>query len=279
MIVKFFQHDIRQGLVKYIGRYILAVLIGAIACGMVDQAGEYFQQWYGQNLSIWEYGLNLFQGQSPFVFKKGSNNSFEVPMTWFMLYLCLMFCVGDYIRQDMHGFGMYMMVKSRKRSIWWCSKCVWCICVNLLYFACAWLGTLAYAWARYGEISFRDHITLANMIYGTDFIGVGASDMLVNLLVLPLMVGIIQSLLQMILTVQYSSSAGMVVVFMMLVVSSYYGSSYLPHGYAMIARFFSSDGADALSVRFGLLYLTIWIIALWVIGYIIVRKKDVFGRE
>ena len=28
-------------------------------------------------------------------------------MTWFMLYLCLMFCVGDYIRQDMHGFGMY----------------------------------------------------------------------------------------------------------------------------------------------------------------------------
>ena len=53
MIVKFFQHDIRQGLVKYIGRYILAVLIGAIACGMGDQAGEYFQQWYGQNLSIW----------------------------------------------------------------------------------------------------------------------------------------------------------------------------------------------------------------------------------
>lgn len=31
MVVKFFQHDIRQGLVKYIGRYILAVLIGAIA--------------------------------------------------------------------------------------------------------------------------------------------------------------------------------------------------------------------------------------------------------
>lgn len=61
--------------------------------------------------------------------------------------------------------------------------------------------------------------------------------MLVNLLVLPLMVGIIQSLLQMILTVQYSSSAGMVVVFMMLVVSSYYGSRYLPHGYAMITRF------------------------------------------
>ena len=149
--------------------------------------------------------MNLFQGQSPFVFTKGSNNSFEVPMTWFMLYLCLMFCVGDYIRQDMHGFGMYMMVKSRKRSIWWCSKCAWCICVNLLYFTCAWLGTLAYAWARYGEISFRDHITLANMIYGTDFIGVGASDMLVNLLVLPLMVGIIQSLLQMILTVQYLS--------------------------------------------------------------------------
>ena len=55
MIVKFFQHDIRQGLVKYIGRYILAVLIGAIACGMVDQAGEYFQQWYGQpvNMGIW----------------------------------------------------------------------------------------------------------------------------------------------------------------------------------------------------------------------------------
>ena len=30
MIVKFFQHDIRQGLVKYIGRYILAVLIGRL---------------------------------------------------------------------------------------------------------------------------------------------------------------------------------------------------------------------------------------------------------
>ena len=30
MIVKFFQHDIRQGLVKYIGRYILAVLIGCL---------------------------------------------------------------------------------------------------------------------------------------------------------------------------------------------------------------------------------------------------------
>lgn len=279
MIIKFFQHDIRQGLEKHIGRYILAALIGAVACSMIDLTGEYFRELYGQNLSIWEYGLYLFQGQTPFVLTKGSVNTFEVPMTWFMLYLCLLFCIGDYIRQDMHGFGMYMMVKSRKRSIWWCSKCMWCIAVNLLYFFSAWMGIFAYTWVRYGDVSLKDHLILSNMVFGTNFIGVGASDMLLNLLVLPLMVGIIQSLLQMILTVQYNSSAGMVVIFMMLVITSYYGNPYLPHGYSMTARFFSSDGADALSCQFGLLYLAVWMLALWVIGYIVVRKKDVFGRE
>ena len=88
MIVKFFQHDIRQGLVKYIGRYILAVLISAIACGMLDQAGEYFRQWYGQNLSMWE--LSLIHISDPTRLLSISYAGFCLKKTTYTLFSCML---------------------------------------------------------------------------------------------------------------------------------------------------------------------------------------------
>lgn len=282
MIGKFIKHDLKEGLIRYRARYILLILVCVITCIILDRSSEYFIKLYGQNWSLLEFGINNFYGRMPFHYSADSGDTFAVPFGWILQYLVLSYCIGDYIRRDMHGFGMYMIVQSKKRSYWWISKCIWCCVVNIVYFALIWCVNISYVWIAYGEVNLEKHALLLESCYGTIFGNVSVARLLIMTALLPMLAGIVQSLFQITISIIYEGTVSMAAVTAALVIACYYGNPFLPHGYAMVVRYFPDNINPAFSpnqIGFGIVYLCGLSVLLAIIGYLVVRKKDIYGRS
>lgn len=281
MILKFMKHDLYEGIFRYKKRFVLLIFLCVTACIMLDRSTEYFRELYGQDWSPLEYGISHFFGRHPFDYDVSHGDTFTVPFEWAAVYLILAYCTGDYIIRDMKGFGMHMMVKSKKRSYWWISKCIWCLAVNAIYFTLVWGVYTAYSWMMHGQAGYDKHLLLLQSSYGDIFESMPLSQLFCMTMLLPFMAGIAQSFIQMILSLICGAAQSMVILTFLLVGSCYYGNPLLPHGYAMVVRYFPSDLVPSFqpnSIRGGILYLCIFIVLSGIGGYMIVRKKDVYGE-
>ena len=209
-------------------------------------------------------------------------NRFEIPFQWLMIYFLLAYCIGSYVRDDMEGFGMQFMVKSGKRALWWWSKCLWAVLVNGLYFVLLFAVDVSFAWLYSGDSSITIHDMSLVVLYGNQAAEMGVGGIILYTIAVPLLVGVVQSLLQMVGNIAIGSVPTMVLLSALLVLSGYYGHRMLIHGYAMVCRYIPRSAEfeyDALDVRFGLVYLAVLVVLLAAAGYIIVRKKDILEKK
>ena len=106
------------------------------------------------------------------------------------------------------------------------------------------------------------------------------AQLLCMTLLLPVLVGIVQSLFQIILSIQIGSIPSLVVTSGILVVSTYYSNCFLVHGYAMVTRYYTDDMYPdyvPLDRQFALVYLAVCMLFLIGAGYKVIRKKDILG--
>ena len=89
---------------------------------------------------------------------------------------------------------------------------------------------------------------------------------------------IVQSMLQLLLSLYMNSAAVMSVITFILVLASYYGNRFLVHGYAMACRYYSDSlypQDEVLTTAFGIPYLVCLIVGLVGCGYGIIRKRNI----
>lgn len=280
-IVKFIKYDISEGIFRYWKRYLLVILIVAIACVTFNREVENYLAVYDGGWSPLEYGINEFWGKYPFVYNSGNDDAFTLPFEWVMIYLTLAFCIGSYISDDMHGFGIQMMIKSRQRYRWWSSKCFWSICVNGIYFGLLWLVNCAFSWILKGNIFFEKNEMLLGINYGEKLAWTSIGDLIVMTLVMPCLVGVVQSLFQMLGTICLGSIPTIALISGILVISSYYSNRFLWHGYAMVSRYYDDQSYlnyVALDYHFGIPYCVITLVLIMVIGYFVIQKKNIVEK-
>lgn len=282
-LIRFLNYDINEGLFRYWKRFLSMILLGIVFCAIFNKKWEFLIALYGEESTLLGYGIEQFWGRLPFpqeAFQAGI--SFELPFAWLLLYLLLAYCIGSYVRDDMEGMGAYLMVKSRQRSIWWISKVLWCVLVNVVYFGLLWCVNIGYAWIAVGDVRFEKQEMLLMMQYGSQVAYTETETFLLMTVLLPFMVGVVQSLLQMIGTICFGGIPAMIGTAGILVLSCYYGGKFLPHGYAMVTRYYpdiSQPDMLTLQADFGIAYLAVWILALVVIGYLILRKKNILDNR
>ena len=282
MIFKFISYDIKEGTIKYLGKFFIVIVLTIISCIILDKKTEFVTDIFNQHWGFAESCLDIFSGRYPFKFEWDSVERFELPFTWFLIFFFLAYCIGDYLNKDMHGFGMQMMVHSRKYSTWWISKCIWSIFTTVLYFAFIYASVLGYSWVKYGEISNERHYLMYEMRFGSGnkFQNITTERLMFLIILMPVMVGILQTLLQIIMSMFFDATKNMTVIGGILIISCYYGNPFLPHGYAMVYRYFSDgSGTKVLEEAFGIKYLAILIFILFIVGYFILRRKDILEKN
>ena len=276
--LRFLNYDIEEGLLRFWKRYLLVILAGVVVCAVFQNSMEYFMKMYQEGLSPLEYGINTFWGRYPYHYDPSLMDSFRVPFSWIMEYLLIAYCIGSYVTEDMQGMGIQLMTKSGQRVIWWLSKGIWCIIVNLVYFGLIWGVHLAFSWILTGDVRTMKHEMLIESYYGMEVAQTSVAQLLCMTLLLPVLVGIVQSLFQIIVSIGIGSIPALVVTSGILVVSTYYSNRFLVHGYAMVCRYFTDDmDTDyvPMQVSFGIIYLVICILILMGAGYKIIQKKDI----
>lgn len=278
--LRFLNYDIEEGLFRFWKRYLLVILLGVIVCAIFQNSMDYFIKLYQEGFSPLEYGMNAFWGRYPYHYDPDVLDSFQVPFSWIMEYLLLAYCIGSYVAEDMQGLGIQLMTKSGQRFIWWMSKCIWCIVVNLVYFGLIWGVNMAFSWIMIGDVHIVKHEMLLEACYGREVVQTPVAQLLCMTLLLPVLVGIVQSLFQIILSIQIGSIPSMVVTSGILVVSTYYSNRFLVHGYAMVTRYYTDDMYPdyvPLDRQFALVYLAVCMLFLIGAGYKVIRKKDILG--
>lgn len=113
--------------------------------------------------------LNILQGMSEYI--PAEEASFSLPTTWLLMVFFIFYIQGDYVRQDLSGFGLQRMVRIGGGR-WWLSKCVWLLATAALYMGILYGMQFLLAWIMNGGIVLpKDDI----WIYEAGF-----SDLLAN---------------------------------------------------------------------------------------------------
>ncbi len=123
-IKRFIINDIKRSIIH--NKYRIFICAGIVSALMIT-----FYSYANSNraaneagimLSFYDYILYVIRGV---VRVTGQNvNRLEIPYVWISLCVMNGIMVLDYMYSDMRGIGRNVLVYSRKKSVWWLSKCI-----------------------------------------------------------------------------------------------------------------------------------------------------------
>lgn len=281
--LRLLKYDINEGTLKYLFRYLFIVPFVLVSCIKFDADNVFTYYMSGERASAVEQMYNLFGGAFPFDYHADTSSVFSFPMNWIMVYVCLALLIGGHIKDSTKGFGLQLFVGSGNRIRWWIAKCIWAVFVTASYICFIFITIMSYEWIRYGNVSFDKSYYLFPNAFGTQMDElVTYGRLLAMAFIMPFLVGVIQSLIQMILSLYVDTGPALSVVLAAVVLSVYYSGSWGFYGYAMNVRYGVAEGNSVhvqLSFDVGRWYLLIAVIVFFIAGAVFIRRKDVLKNE
>lgn len=273
------KYDINEGFFKYWYKWILVFVLQLVNCCVAYNGTTFIREIYGNvPLSALEVGAWSGIGRFPYIFNPDVADKFSLPFEWIVQYSVLAYLIGGYIKEDMQGYGVHLMIKSRKRSLWWLSKSIWCVFINVMYFVAIWITNIAFSWIVSGKEMFVIHkFTMENI--NRYFNGISGKQVFLVMILLPLLVGILHSMIQMVTSMFFGEEAALCLIGVLLVVTSYYSHPLLFSGYSMSKRFIENplDATfEVLNYKFGLIYMVSAIVVIYILGLVYTKKKNIY---
>lgn len=87
------------------------------------------------NLTMADFLASMFGGMA--VFHPELGQPFELPISWMLTMLLMLFLPLSYPLRDMRGFGLHVLVASSDRKSWWMAKCLWLFVYTIAFWAVA----------------------------------------------------------------------------------------------------------------------------------------------
>lgn len=268
------KHDFKQGTLRMWQGYICAFMI---CCGSAVYLRSIIDNLisYGSLFSsgtMIDYYMFSLKGLE--VYKITKESTFQIPVYWFCYHLILAYIIGYYAEKDFTEYGKNSILATKTRIGWWMAKCIWCVVSVLLYYLMGFLGTAFYTFLADGKLSFVVTKELMKG-FGQGLIYLSNTEILVLVLVLPCLISIAVSLLQMLLSIRIGSVASFAGVCIMYVMSVYYTSPFLLGNYTMWRRNHTVGVGSGVYTTIGLFISLIIIVVVMLAGVIYIDRKDI----
>lgn len=143
---KLLGHDLRCGLLRK--RYLVSTLLFAIPCFVFTR----YLHVNGIHGSWMDYMLSLFRGVEPTL--------------WLLVTSSCLFINLDYLMKDLTNAGLQIIIRSKNRTYWYLSKCVWNLGSCIIYFLAAGVTCAIFALATDGQLSAQNTPELSVMLFG-----------------------------------------------------------------------------------------------------------------
>lgn len=271
---KLVKHDLVEGTLKSLYKYLLAVVVYVQVSAFKDVLGECYADGVLRSAaSVADYFAYVFQGMA--VYNFSPDKSFSIPILWFSFQIEIVYIIAYYPEKDFQYYGKNMLIACKSRAGWWNAKCIWCMLSVLFYFLAAsvtiWVTALCCG-TKSGFAFSEDILTLlvnqhAQYLEQREFV--------LTVLVLPCLTTLALSLLQILLSFLINPVISFAGICILYVVSAYYTSPFWMGSYTMWLRssYMEEGGIDPV---FGVILSLLVIFGSILFGHMYFEKCDVF---
>ena len=228
------------------------------------------------SLTFWDYLLWIFKGNKPV---QEIKDHFFVPDAFFvMLNLLLAFYVSFYPFKDMSRCGYMTLFAFGERSEWWLCKCIWTICTVVSYYLSVYIMIAIFTFA-FGEFSLLPRLKVQGCLCGINVLEVTVFDLILSSVLLPILVSISLSLVQMVISLLTKPIFGIMFTAAVLAGSIYCMSPIFPGNFLMVMRNSLFLNGSGITVLNGFILSGILIVGSVLAGDIIFKKKDILSNH
>lgn len=227
--------------------------------------------------------FQMFRGEAPYVLnlKENQRTPFELSAVYVIFHFYLAWLISYYPLREMGNMGKLTILKHGRTRNWWLGKCLWNVCIVTSYYVAAWL-TLADGILCLGKLRLDGNLPILMQIIDSEKVNFEAlmslpkKDIVVICFVLPLVVSIGLSMLQMMLSLILKPAYCLIFVLGLLVSSSFYCNHFLIGNYLMYLRnetiLYESGVGAVWGIWYGLALTLVSVLGgLWIL-----RRKDIF---
>lgn len=215
--------------------------------------------------------IYIFCGETKYI--PSPQTFFVIPVFYLAIGLYIALMIGDYAKKDFTGIGHQIFLRTPRKLEWWCSKCIWCVITVVKFYLILWAVVILFsiltgkAGSQISESGY--YLLMTDMPNGLE------EKIKIPLFLLPLLMSIALSLLQMTLSFVFESVGSYAIILAILAISAYWTSTWMIGNYGMLLRneMFLEEGVkNEIAVGVSIILAIISII----IGYIYVKRKDIF---
>lgn len=251
----YFRNELRTGLRRNLFFYVGAVILTIIFTMHALQSVAFEEN----ESKLYACIAMVFRGAPACKPKEWA--ALRIPVEYFVLHTLLYFLVGNYLERDLYGYGIYRLVASNDKKVWWNGKVLWNLLSTLLY----WLvveGSMLLTAQLAAKSSMQEWSKEGKKIAW--------------LLVLHFFCETALALMQMLLSFLFHSVAALVVSEGMLIAAVYFPVPMLLNNFEMAQRMPWED-AEGFAPPLGLvLSVLVWLIC-YAVGGKKAEKLDVLG--
>lgn len=276
--IKFFHLDFRRGMHTVWRLYLCGTVLFALLCLDFWNRSRIFLELYpGTSRSLGDLALYIFGGMKKFIPTPGA--VFPFPTVWLLVMALACFSSLWYPLEDLYGFGKTLLTACQSRKRWYLAKAMWCGVTVSLYFALGWVVLLLGCLAMGGKFTWTISPYMMELMEITDVASIVEEWRLtLQLTLLPWLVAVTLSQLQLCLSLWMQPVLGWVVSIVVLLSSAYYASPLLLGNYAMALRD-QQVLADGVIWQVGVLYCMGLLLLCVLAGLISFQHTDILGKE
>ena len=276
--IKFFHLDFRRGMHTVWRLYLCGTVLFALLCLDFWNRSRIFLELYpGTSRSLGDLALYIFGGMKKFIPTPGA--VFPFPTVWLLVMALACFSSLWYPLEDLYGFGKTLLTACQSRRRWYLAKAMWCGVTVSLYFALGWVVLLLGCLAMGGKFTWTISPYMMELMEITDVAStVEEWRLTLQLTLLPWLVAVTLSQLQLCLSLWMQPVLGWVVSIVVLLSSAYYASPLLLGNYAMALRD-QQVLANGVIWQVGVLYCLGLLLLCVLAGLISFQHTDILGKE
>ena len=277
-----FRYDFRYGFLSRPGKWTAVVLYGVFL--FISFSFSLFHGFYGEVEGLWDINSLSLSTGDVFMADLGGKlppdfqqlQSYSFPTTWFMWDILPCVLTLSYMSEDLSQGGMQVLVRARKKTWWWFSKCLWNLWVVLVYYGLGyltlWLLSFASGKAQTWELNPR----IFQFQFAQSLPASHSTSLFVSVCLLPCLVGMAVNLMQMTLTLFVKPIFAFVAACCYCIIGIYYAHPLMLSNYAMPVR--SADiGIYNFQPTLGAFLCILAWVGCFLVGAWKIRRQDIVG--
>jgi len=268
---KVLKHDLIEGITDNLPKYIIVFLLFLFTCGMFLSNISSLET----KGSILDFAIYIYKGMEVYVYSP--DNHFRLPMIWLMTQVLVAFLIIGYPNKDMYTYGVQVLVRTKRKLLWWTAKCIWNAVSVIIFYAVGFLTIFLFA-LTFGKVSFQANDALNIAGNQIDTSNINYFSLVFAVFFLPVITSVALSLFQMALSYIIKPIFSYMIIIILSVASAFYCSPFLIGNYSMLLRN-NIAFPDGISNKSAVMGNVLLIIISFLIGGIYLSRCDILKKN